>query len=83
MLTLARGANIAQVVPQRIDFEREPGRHPGAPAHRPAAVRIGEAARKKLPLTRPGEMILLELSAGQIRELKDGMAEREVRVECE
>ena len=71
-LTLVRGTNIGQVVPQRLDLERDTRvavrvRQPTGPA----VIRIGEAVRKRLPLTRPGEMIVLEVSAAQIRELAD------------
>lgn len=83
-LALTRGANIGQVVPQRISHVRDTqvGIRVSRPTG-PATVRIGRVARIRLPLTRPGEMITVSLSAEQIRQLADDGNDGEVRVECE
>lgn len=84
-LALARGANIAQVVPQRIDFLRDTrvclrvSRPTG-----PAVLRVGSLLRRRLPLCRPGEMIGVELPAvriGALAPLAGAGASVEVRVE--
>jgi len=82
-LRLIGGANIAQVVPQRLVYETDSRiairvKHPTGPA----SVRIGNVARLRLPLTRPGEMITCALSREQIRALS-GEDAQEVRIECE
>ena len=83
-LVFVKGANIGQVVPQRIVFER--GSKVAIRVRRPtgpATIRIGDTVRQRLPLTRPGEMVTLHLSAQQIHELSGGNSVQEVRIECE
>ncbi len=82
--TFVKGSNIGQVVPQSILYERESriAIRVCTPSG-PVTLRIGDVVKKRLPLTRPGEMIRLDISAEQIRHLSDGTASGEVRIECD
>ena len=83
-LSVVKGSNIAQVVPQKLSVDRDSRiairvRRPTGPA----TVRIGEALRLRLPLTRPGEMITATLKVDQLKALYDEGRNREVRIDCE
>jgi len=79
-----KGANIGQVVPQQILFKKE-----SRIAIRvckptgPVTLRIGEIVKKRLSLTRPGEMINIDISADQIQALADDNPSKEVKIECD
>jgi NADPH-dependent 2,4-dienoyl-CoA reductase/sulfur reductase-like enzyme len=80
----AKGSNVAQVVPQGVLYGRETRvsvrvRRPTGPA----TLRIGEVVKKRLPLTRPGEMIGFDLSVDQVRALSEGNPSGEVQIECD
>lgn len=82
--SFAKGRNIAQVVPQRILFGRDTRvslrvRKPTGPA----TLRLGETVKMRLPLTRPGEMIGIDLSADRLRGLSEHSASGEVLIECD
>lgn len=83
-LSVVKGSNIAQVVPQRLTVDKDSRiairvRRPTGPA----TVRIGNAIKLRLPLTRPGEMITATLKVDQLRALYDEGKNREVRIDCE
>ncbi len=83
-LSIIKGTNIAQVVPQRITTLQECRialrvRQPTGPA----TVRIGTVLKLRLPLTRPGEMITATLKVEQLKALCDEGHNREVRIDCE
>jgi hypothetical protein len=83
-LSVVKGSNIAQVVPQRLSADRDSRvairvRRPTGPA----TVRIGDVVKLRLPLTRPGEMITATLKADQLKALSNQGETQELRVECE
>jgi len=83
-LSVMKGSNIAQVVPQRLSADRDSRvairvRRPTGPA----TVRIGEVVKLRLPLTRPGEMISTTLKADQLKALREQGETQELRIDCE
>jgi len=82
--SFAKGANIGQVVPQRIMYEHES--RIAVRVRKPTGavtLKVGDAVRKRLPLTRPGEMITFDLTAEQVRQLSAGSSSGEVLIECD
>ena len=83
-VTLTHGNNIGQLVPQELQYAHESRvairvRQPTGSA----TLRIGEVFKKRLLFTRPGEMIIIKLSAEQIKELSKDKTTVEVTIACE
>ncbi|MFA7671138.1 MAG: FAD-dependent oxidoreductase [Sphaerochaetaceae bacterium] len=79
---LTKGANIGQIVPQQLSYPIESRisirvKEPTGPT----TVKIGEVLKKRLPFSRPGEMIVVKLTGAQIEELAKAGSSREVSVE--
>jgi thioredoxin reductase len=86
-IKLAKGSNIAQVVPQVLHNLRDTrvAIRVKSPTGQ-AILSIGSpgepVVKKKLPLTRPGEMILIDIPKGRIETMFKSQEDQEVRIDC-
>jgi thioredoxin reductase len=81
-ITLKPGRNIRYIVPQTISGEREVTLYLRvSDLEEGVHLKIGDIMSKALRVVKPSEMLKIELSAAQLRKLKQGTAE--IVVNCE